>query len=63
MSERWFCERQLILGDWALALLLSTIALGVLSGEAAVIIYKWLEQNDWHWPGDWPWPPFPRDAK
>jgi hypothetical protein len=59
----WFSDRHLILGDWSFLLLVATICLGVLSGEAAVIIYKWLEQNDWHWPSDWPWPPFPRDEK
>lgn len=57
----WFSEGRLLLGDWAVALLLATVGLGVLSGEAPVIIYKWLERNDWKWPGNWPWPPFPRD--
>jgi hypothetical protein len=57
----WFSEGRLVLGDWAAALLLATMGLGALSGEAAVIIYKWLQRHDWKWPGNWPWPPFDRD--
>jgi hypothetical protein len=57
----WFGEGRLLAGSWAAPALMGTIGLGVVSGEAAVIIYKWLQRHDWKWPGNWPWPPFVRD--
>jgi hypothetical protein len=57
----WFGEGRLLVGSWAVPALMATIGLGVVSGEAAVIIYKWLQRHDWKWPGNWPWPPFVRD--